>query len=89
MLSADDWICIFALFVVQMRCPAEGAMGGLVIQGLVLKWFCLCEFSLFDTPQGWFSVILCSWGQWSHSKGSGLDLWPGMKITQVVCYGIE
>jgi len=27
--------------------------------------------------------------QCSHSKGSGLDLWSGTKIPQVVCYGIE
>ena len=33
-------------------------MGGLVIQGLVLKWFPLCEFSLFDTPQFQFSGSL-------------------------------
>ena len=34
-----------------MRCPAQGATGGWVMQGLLLKWFPLCEFSLFDTPQ--------------------------------------
>ena len=27
-LSADDWICILVLFVVQMRSPAQGATGG-------------------------------------------------------------
>ena len=34
-----------------MRHPAQGATGGWVMQGLLLKWFPLCEFSLFDTPQ--------------------------------------
>ena len=28
---------------------ALGATGGQVMLGLVLKWFPLCEFSLFDT----------------------------------------
>ena len=27
-LSADDWVCIFVLFVVYMRYPAQGATGG-------------------------------------------------------------
>ena len=45
-----DWVCIFVLFVVQMRHPAQGATGGWVMLGLVFKWFPLCEFSLFDTP---------------------------------------
>ena len=51
-LSADDWACIFVLFVVQMRRPAQGATGGWVMPGLVLKWLPLCEVSLFDTPYG-------------------------------------
>ena len=50
LLTADDWVCIFVLFVVQMRCPAQGATGGGVMPGLVFKWFPLCEFSVFDTP---------------------------------------
>ena len=50
LLSADDWVCIFASFVVEVRCPAQGATGGWVMVGLVFKWFPLCEFSLFDTP---------------------------------------
>ena len=37
-LSADDWVCGFALCVVQMRHPAPGAAGGWVMQGLVLRW---------------------------------------------------
>ena len=49
-LSADDWVCSFSLFVVQMRCPAQGATNDWVMLGLVIKWFPLCEFSLFDTP---------------------------------------
>ena len=48
-LSADDWAPIFVLFVVWMRCPAQGATGGWVMLGLVFKWFNLCEFSLFNT----------------------------------------
>ena len=46
-LSADDWVCIFVLFVVYMRCPAHGATGGWVILGLVFKWFCLCVCSYY------------------------------------------
>ena len=49
-LSANDWICIFVLFVVYMSSPAQGATGVWVMLGLVFKWFHLCEFSLFDTP---------------------------------------
>ena len=49
-LSADDRVCIFVLFVVYMRRPAQGATSGWVIPGLVFKSFPLCEFSLFDTP---------------------------------------
>ena len=49
-LSADDWVSIFVLFVVWMRCPAQGATCGWVMLGLVFQWFPLCEFSLFDTP---------------------------------------
>ena len=49
-LSADDWVCIFALVVVQMRHPAQGSAGGWVMSGLVFKWFSMCEVSLFDTP---------------------------------------
>ena len=51
-LSADDWVCIFVLFVVWMRCPAQGGTGGWVMLGLVFRWFPLWEFSLFDTPSG-------------------------------------
>ena len=48
--SADDWVCIFVLFVVCMRCPAQSATGSWMMPGLVFRWFPLCEFSLFDTP---------------------------------------
>ena len=41
-----------------MRRPAQGATGGWVMPGLVFKWFPLCEFSLFDTPQFQFSGSL-------------------------------
>ena len=34
LLSADDLVCVFVLFVVQMRCPAQGVTGGLVVPGL-------------------------------------------------------
>ena len=72
-----------------MRHSAQGATGGWVMLGLVFKWSLLCEFSLFDTPQGYFSGSLGSWSQCSHSKGSGLALWSGMTIPQVVCNGIK
>ena len=49
-LSVDDCVCVFVLFVVWMRCPAQDATGGWVMPGLVFKWLALCEFSLFDTP---------------------------------------
>ena len=49
-MSADDWVCIFVFFVVWMRCPVQSATGGWGMPGLVLKWFHLWEFSLFDTP---------------------------------------
>ena len=40
-LSADDWVCIFVLFVVWMRHPAQGSTGSWVIAGLIFKWFSL------------------------------------------------
>ena len=49
-LSAEDWVCIFVLFVVWMRHAAQNATDGWVMPGLVFKWFPLWEFSLFDTP---------------------------------------
>ena len=50
LLSADDWVSIFVLFIVLMRLLAQGATGDWVMLGLICKWFPLCEFSLFDTP---------------------------------------
>ena len=38
-LCADDWICIFVLFVVWVRSLAQGATGGWVMPGLVFKLF--------------------------------------------------
>ena len=38
-LSADYWVCIFALFIVWMGRPAQGATGVWVMLGLVFKWF--------------------------------------------------
>ena len=49
-LSTDDLVCIFVLFVVCMRSPAQGPTGSWVIPGLVYKWLPLWEFSLFDAP---------------------------------------
>ena len=51
-LSVDDWVCIFVLFIVWMGHLAQGATRGWVMPGLVFKWFPLCEFSLYDTPYG-------------------------------------
>ena len=48
----DDWVCMFVLFVVWMRHPAQGSTGGWVMPGLIFKWFLLWEFSLFDTACG-------------------------------------
>ena len=33
-----------------MRCPAECAIGGWVMLGLVFKWFPSCEFSVLRVP---------------------------------------
>ena len=49
-LSADNWVCIFVLFVVWMRRPEEGATDSWVMLGLVDKWLPLPDFSLFDIP---------------------------------------
>ena len=38
-LSADGWVCVFVLFFVQMRHPAQSATVGWVMPGLVFKWF--------------------------------------------------
>ena len=49
-LSADNWVCIFVLFVVWMRRPEEGATDSWVMLGLVDKCLPLPDFSLFDIP---------------------------------------
>ena len=51
-LFADDWVCVFVLFVVGMRCPALGAAGSWVMPGLVYKWRPLWEFSLVNMSWG-------------------------------------
>ena len=59
-MSADDWVCIFVLCVIQMKCHTQAATGGWVMLGLVFKWFPLCEFSLFDYSLGlvlWYSRV--------------------------------
>ena len=35
--SADDWVCIFVLFVVWMKDCTQGSTGGWVLVGLVFK----------------------------------------------------
>ena len=50
-LSADGWVCIFVLFVVYMRHPAQGVTGGWGMPGLAFKWFLSCEFSLLILPR--------------------------------------
>ena len=57
---------------------------GSYIQVVSFVWVLTIWYSL-----GKFSGSLGSWSQYSHSKGSGLDLWSGMKIVQMVCYGIK
>ena len=70
--------------------PAQGATGCFVMLDLVPKWLPLQEFSIFDTPQGQeFAGSVGSQSQHFHSEGSGLDLWLGMEIPQVVCYGFK
>ena len=34
-LSVDDCVCVFVLFVVWMRCPAQDATGGWVMPGYI------------------------------------------------------
>ena len=45
-LSVDDWVCIFALFVVWMRHPAQVATGVWVMPGLYSSGF-LCGSSYY------------------------------------------
>ena len=46
LLHADDWACIFVLFVVYMRHTAQGATSGWMMLVFVFKRFPLCEFYL-------------------------------------------
>ena len=50
--------------------------------------FLCVSFHYFILPRVSSLVSLGSWSQCFLSKGSGFDLWSGMKIPQVVCYGI-
>ena len=45
LLSADDWVCIFVLFVVPMRCPAQGDAGSCV-QVVSSVWVLTIWYSL-------------------------------------------
>jgi len=36
-LLADDWVCIFALLVIWVRCPTLGATNNWVMAGLVYR----------------------------------------------------
>ena len=51
-LFADDWVCIFALLVIWVRCPALDTTDSCVRAGLVYRWRPLWEFSLINTPWG-------------------------------------
>ena len=48
-LSVDDWVYIFVLFFIRMKCPAHGAAGSWMMLGLVYKQLTLWETSPFDT----------------------------------------
>ena len=73
-LCADDWVCIFVLFAVQMRRPAQGATGGWVMLGLVFKCFHLCSISL---PFCDFFLTYCVCGL----------LFPGFKVELFLPFG--
>ena len=44
--SANDLVCIFVLFIVWMRCSAQGVTGGWVMLGLYSSGF-LCGSSYY------------------------------------------
>ena len=50
-LSVDDWVCIFVLFVVWMQHPAQGATGGWAMISLVFKWFLFGSFHCLILPR--------------------------------------
>ena len=56
-LSADDWACIFVLFVVWMRCPAQGTTGGWVMLVLYSSGF-LCMSSHYLIPPKVSSLLV-------------------------------
>ena len=49
-LSADDWVGVFMLFVVWVRHPAESPGGSWIMLVLAYRWMPLWEFSLINTP---------------------------------------
>ena len=57
-LSADDWVCIFVLFVVKMRHPAQGATGGWVMPGLSFKCFRCVSSHCLTLPRVSSLVVL-------------------------------
>ena len=59
------------------------------IHGVTKSQTWLSNWTELNWTECQFSGSLGSWSQCPHSKGSGLDLWSGTKIPQVVCYGIE
>ena len=89
-LSADDWVCIFLCLLFR---------GGILHRVLLVVGWCwalylsdfLCVSSHYLILPRISSLVLGSWSQWSHSKGSGLDLkfcvglyilfhWPGTPV---------
>ena len=51
-LFADDWNCVFVLFVIWMRHPAFGTAGIWMMLGLIYSSRPLREFLLINTPWG-------------------------------------
>ena len=51
-LFADDWVCVFVLFVVSVRCSALGAASSWLMTVLIYRWKSLWEFSLINTLWG-------------------------------------
>ena len=86
-LSADDWLCIFVLFVVQMRRPAQGATGGWVMLGLLFKWFPLCEF-YFILPSV-SSLVVQGLGVSAPTPKAQDLISVQEKIPEVICYVIK
>ena len=78
-LSADDWVCIFLCLLFR---------GGILHRVLLVVGWCwvlyssgfLCVSSHYLILPRISSLVLGSWSQWSHSKGSGLDLKFGVVL---------